>query len=191
MFTKRALAPVLVVLISIALFGYPKPDSDLNGLRCELQFADGDSLGTSSWSHFHFLLLSDKDDLQVFKDTNMWGYFARSFTLRAESKQYEITRRERGWDKNYPEPVTINRGDVLVTNISLCDGSWRVSPALPAKSQYVQIAGRYSLHRENDPPKDSVMMPNDNLWHGAITSAPLELELTKGCILRLNSDNNK
>lgn len=190
MFTKRTLAPVLVLLISLGLFGNPNPESSLGVLRCELQFAEGDSLNTSSWSHFHFLLLSDKDGLQVFKDTNMWGYFARSFTLELESKKYEITRRERVWDKNWPAPITINRGEVLVTDVFLCDGSWRVSPKLPMNSQYVRIAGRYALRPEDDPHKESLMAPIEDLWHGRITSAPIELDLTEGCILRLNSDKN-
>jgi hypothetical protein len=119
----------------------------------------------------------------------MWGYFSRTFDLTVSgTKNYQVTRRERGWDKNNPKAVTIHRGGVLVTDIYLCDGTWRVSPKLPVQEVSVRMAGRYTLRPRTGVSADPSFYPREDVWVGTINSAPVELYLSKECVLQLNSD---
>ena len=161
-------------------------DKPAEGLRCELQLSRGDTLSDSQ-SHFHFLLLSERDGLKVYDEWNMWGYFARTFNLTVGgTKNYQVTRRDRVWNSNFPKSVKIDRGEVLVTDIYLCDGTWHISPKLPVRGVYVSVIGRYTLKPRTA--ADPSSYPLEDVWVGTINSPPVELYLGKGCILRLNSD---
>ena len=160
----------------------------LDPLRCELQATNADTLSVKPWSHINFILLSGHDGLRVFTDWNSWGYFARSFTLTdSDSNKHLVTARDHLWDKNYPATVTIDRGEVLVTDVYLCDGSWQVSPKLPLKENYWTVTGHFAQHQETDP----LFVRNfktDKVWQGAIDSPPVQLVLTKDCVRRLNAE---
>jgi hypothetical protein len=117
------------------------------------------------------------DRIQVYQDWNSWGYFARSFTAKDEnSKTYEITRRQSEWIKNYPSTDTLNKGDLLITDIYLCDGTWRVSPKLPKqKTVSLELVGRFTMKAEkNGLPTDEWTA---NVWTGQIQSAAVEVHL--------------
>jgi hypothetical protein len=164
-------------------------DKPAAALRCELQLSRGDTLTTDSQSHFHFLLFSERNGLKVYDEWNMWGYFARTFDLTvAGTKNYQVTRRDRIWDKYFPKSVTIDRGEVLATDIYLCDGSWSVSPKLPVQTVSVNMIGRYTLRPRTGPAASSSFFPLEDIWIGTINSPPVELNLSKGCVLRLDSE---
>jgi hypothetical protein len=119
-------------------------------LRCELQTSDtpwGKVLDPKLWNHLHFILFSSQDGLRVLSEWNEWGFFARTFTLTdSNSKQYTVTSRDHhNWDGNYPGTVTINSGEVLVSDVYLCDGSWKVSPKLPFEEIHWPVTGHYTL----------------------------------------------
>jgi hypothetical protein len=126
----------------------------------------------------------------------MWGYFARTFTLtNSNSNKYQVTARDTVWDGNYPGTFTINRGEVLVSDIYLCDGSWQVSPKLPVpKLRFDEIegtvSGHYTLKQDTDP-RDVHDFQTNEVWHGTIDSRPTKLLLTKDCVLRLNAERNR
>ncbi len=161
-------------------------DKPVEGLRCELRL-NNEVLTTHPRSHLHFLLFSDRDGMKVYDEWNSWGYFARMFDLAVSgSNNYQVTRRERAWDSNFPKSVTINRGDVLITDIYLCDGTWRVSPKLPVKEVSGRMVGHYTLKPRTGP--GASFYPIEDVWVGTISSAPVELYLSKECILRLNAD---
>ena len=133
--------------------------------------------------HLHFLLFSNRAGLKVYEDWNSWGYFAPSFKAEdGNCRTYDITRRERGWDKNYPSTATLNKGDFLIIDTYLCDETWRVTPKLPAtKTLTLQVVGRFVM-------KADKKRPVSGLWTGQAESAPLEIYLDKPCVDVLNAD---
>lgn len=161
-------------------------------LRCELQTEDrrgGDILDPKLRNHLHFILFSDRDGLRVFSEWNMWGYFARTFTLTdSNSNQYRVTSRDVPFDGNFPGSISINRGEVLVTDVYLCDGSWMVSPKLPLERAKWAVTGHFSLKQEADPTFVSMFKTNE-VWHGTIDSPPAPVDLTKECVSRLNAEH--
>ncbi len=101
------------------------------------------------------------------------------------SKTYEITRRERDWDKNFPSTDTLNKGDFLITDVYLCDGTWRVSPKLPTgKNLTLQLAGRFTMQADKTE-------PISDLWTGEVESAPVEAYVDKGCVDVLNAQRGQ
>jgi len=157
-------------------------------LRCELREPDRGSVNYSIHNprHLHFLLFSDADGLKVYEEWNSWGYYARSFVATdAESKIYEISRRKAIWTVNFPSTDTLNKGEFVITNIYLCDGSWRISPKLPAgQPAELRIVGRFKSQED----KDAV---SAGVWTGQIESKPVEVFLEKECVDRLNAERDK
>jgi hypothetical protein len=134
--------------------------------------------------HLHFLLFSNKAGLKVYEDWNSWGYFAPSFKAEDETcKTYNITRRERDWDKNFPSTTTLNKGDFLIIDTYLCDETWRVLPKLPTnpESLTLQVRGHFAM-------KADKRRPISALWTGQAESAPLEIYLDNQCIEVLNAE---
>ncbi len=134
--------------------------------------------------HLHFLLFSNQAGLKVYEDWNSWGYFAPSFKAEDENcRTYDITRRDRDWDKNYPSTATLNNGDFLIVDAYLCDETWRVSPKLPTgKALTLQVLGRFAM-------KADKRRPLRELWTGQAESTPLEIYLDKQCVDVLNGES--
>jgi hypothetical protein len=157
-------------------------------LRCELRGNDNGFMYFSAHSpnHLHFILFSDADDLKVFQEWNSWGYYARTFLATdAASKTYEFSRREGAWDKNAPTTHTLKRGEFIITDIYLCEGTWQASPKLPAgQPAKLQVVGRF----KNQADKDAM---SAGVWTGKIESKPTEIFLEKECVERLNADREQ
>jgi hypothetical protein len=134
-------------------------------------------------SHLHFVLLSKHVGIDIYEDWNSWGFFTRTFSVTdSQSRHFEIARRPpRGWDRNFPSVTTLDAGQFLVTDIYLCDGSWRVSPRMAIPSgQKLTVIGRFKQERD-----DGFQLGNP--WIGNIESTPVELTLSQACIGSLNS----
>ena len=190
---RTATSLILPLLICVGLTATDKADT-AGGLRCELQPTSTQQLlATEPQSHLHFLLFSERDGLKVYADWNWWGYYARTFVLTdSASQNYEVTRRNPNvWDHNFPASVTINHGQVLVTDIYLCDGTWQASPKLAPKVFSVRMVGHYTLQARTDTSPMPTFYPLEDVWSGTIGSAPVELYLSKDCISRLNADHTK
>jgi hypothetical protein len=143
-------------------------------------------LTTGRRSHLHFILLSNRDGINIYEDWNSWGYFTRSFIATdSQSRHFEITRRPPlGWLRNFPSVTTLNNGQFLITDIYLCDGSWRVSPRMSiASGQELKVVGRLKQEREEGEEFQIFGTP----WIGSVESSPVELTLSKGCIMSLDS----
>lgn len=151
-------------------------------LRCELRANDHGGIRFSTdRSHLHFILFSDVAGLKVYEEWNSWGYYARSFLATdPESKTYRIARREGGWDKNFPSMNTLNKGEFLITDVYLCDGTWRVSPKLAAGPATLRLVGQFQIQASED-------TTNAGVWTGQIDSSPVEVSLEKQCVMRLNA----
>ena len=174
----------MIVLYGLAVVALPEGAGNAE-LTCILQLNGvGPSVTTDPRTHLHLVLLSNRDGIDIYEDWNSWGYFARSFTASdSHSRRYEITRvPPDGWDRNFPSVVTLNRGQFLITDIYLCDGTWRVSPRMSVPSgQELRVIGRFKQAR------DRLALALGNPWVGNIKSAPIELSLSESCIARLNA----
>ena len=133
--------------------------------------------------HLHFLLFSNQAGLRVYEDWNSWGYFAPSFKAEdGNCKTYDITRRERDWDKNFASTAELNKGDFLIIDTYLCDETWRVKPKLPAASTLtLQVVGRFVMEADKK-------RPISGLWTGQAESTPLGIYLDKQCVDVLNAE---
>jgi hypothetical protein len=184
---KRAPMPLALLLLA-AIAAIAQASGQLPELRCELRSSEHDGVYFSpDWpNHLHFLLFSNRSGLKVYQDWNSWGYYARTFKVKDEhSKTYEIARRERGWDKNFPSTDTLNKRDFLITDVYLCDGTWRVSPKLPTGGKLtVQFVGRFVMQADK-------RKPISDLWTGQIESAPVEAYIDKRCIDVLNAERGR
>jgi hypothetical protein len=92
----------------------PEASLQLPELRVELRPSEDGVLLFSPQirHHLHFLLFSNQAGLKVYEDWNSWGYFAPSFKAEdGNCRTYDITRRGRDWDKNFPSTVTLDKGD--------------------------------------------------------------------------------
>jgi hypothetical protein len=163
----------------------PEASLQLPELRVELRPSEDGVLLFSPQirHHLHFLLFSNQAGLKVYEDWNSWGYFAPSFKAEdGNCRTYDITRRDRDWDKNYPSIATLNKEDFLIIDTYLCDETWRVTPKLPAaKTLTLQVLGRFMM-------KADKKRPISGLWTGQAESAPLEIYLDKQCVDVLNAE---
>jgi hypothetical protein len=184
---KRVLI-LLVLLLVAAVAAIAHVSGQLPELRCELRPSEHGEVWFSPElrSHLHFLLLSNRTGLKVFQDWNSWGYYARSFKVKDEhSKTYEITRRESDWDKNFPSTDTLNKGDFLITDVYLCDGTWRVSPKLPiGQALTLRLVGRFMMRADK---KETIR----DLWMGQVESAPVDVHIDKQCVDVLNAERGR
>jgi hypothetical protein len=176
----------IVALCGLAALALPQAVG-VGDFVCALQLNSHpySDLTTDPRSHFHFVLLSKRDGVDTYEDWNSWGYFTRSFTgTDSQSQHFEIARRPPlGWDRNFPSVTTLNNGQFLITDIYLCDGSWRVSPKMPISSgQKLTVVGRFKQERDEEK-----LRIFGNPWVGSIESVPVELTLSEGCVTSLNS----
>ena len=157
-----------------------------NGLRGELRANfDDDSdifLSANSSAHLHFILFSNADGLKVYQNWNQWGLYSRSvLALDENAKRYEITMPVvQHWTRNFPSTDTINKGDVLVTDVNLC--SWHVSPKLPTSAQGIKLrlTGRFAI--QNTPAN------RNTVWTGHIETPPIQVTFDAACVAALNAD---
>jgi hypothetical protein len=184
---KSCLIPLVLLLVA-AIGAIAHASGQLPELRCELRPSEhaGVWFSPEQRSHLHFLLLSNRTGLKVYQDWNSWGYYARSFKGKDEhSKPYEITRRESEWDKNFPSTDTLNKGDFLVTDVYLCDGTWRASPELPTgQNLTLRLVGRFIIQADK---KETIR----DLWTGQVESSPVEVHVDKRCVDVLNAERGR
>ena len=142
----------IIALSGLAVLALPG-DVGSGDLMCTLQLNSypHSDMTADLRSHLHFVLLSKRSGIDVYEDWNSWGYFTRSFSATdAQSRHFEITRRPRGWDRNFPSVTTLNSGQFLITDIYLCDGSWRVSPRMTIPGQKLGVIGSFKQERERE-----------------------------------------
>lgn len=140
---------------------------------------------TDARSHLHFVLLSKRDGIKKYEDWNSWGYFTRSFTATdSQSRHFETTKRPAvECVTDSPSWTTLNNGQVLITDIYLCDGGWSVSPRMAISSgRKLTVVGHFKQERDH-----GELPTFGDPWIGSIDSAPVELTLGERCIANLNS----
>jgi hypothetical protein len=178
---------VLVVLLGCVFAAASSRSQDMSmtksALRCELRGNENGNIYFGEYMHnMHFLLFSGQDGLKVYQEWNSWGYYARSFSAVDQdgpSKKYEIQRRPGEWTKNTPSTHTLNRGEFLITDIDLCDGTWSITPALPNAPAKLVITPHFEIGAREDAVTNGV-------WTGRIDGPPKEVFIEKTSVALLN-----
>ena len=157
-------------------------------LRCEIRANDNYLIffGQGAPNNMHFVLHSDRDGIKVYRESNSWGYETRSFAATEQynktSPQYTILRRGRTWKGNAPSVMVLNKGEFLINDINLCDGSWQITPKLPSDAAAKLIVRpKFQVDAQTGDMKTGV-------WTGKIEGAAQEVSLDKSCVSRLNAD---
>jgi len=102
----------------------------------------------------------------LLSDHCSWGYESLSFEItNPAGKHYSVRRTPRGWDKNYPMPVVIQPGDVLVRSVNFADGSWRgMPPGIAGSAKGWKIQAILAVRPER-------IILEGRFWTGTATSA--------------------
>lgn len=130
----------------------------------------------------HFLLKIHKN-VRVFQEWCSWGYFNRwivAVEIGGAGKKYTFKRKPRGWTKNFPAYHELKKGEFLITDIDLCDGSWQVEPQLPSNKMFqLKLTGHYTVV----PDKESRKY---NVWTGELVTNSVVLTVYPECADKLN-----
>lgn len=134
-------------------------------------------------NEIHFLLTAEKGPVRVFQEWCSWGYFTRSFSawaLDAVDKKYVFKRSNRmAWTKNYPATHNLKKGEFLITNVDLCDGTWTVEPDLPEKDLELSMIGHFEIKPDEETRKQKV-------FTGKLKTKPIKIVMGKSCAAIIN-----
>lgn len=119
--------------------------------------------------HFHVVVrnVSEKP-LRVWTDRFSWGYDNLSFEqTHDDGKTTRITKKERGWRKNYPDWLELQPGECYVLNVNLFSTDiWNEVPGADpkAKPKLVKLQAIYEVQPDEESKKLGV-------WAGKVVSA--------------------
>lgn len=133
----------LLIVLSLWLGDLQAAPEPVNVLSLQIvphhRAADGKQqimLGSVS-SHFHVVLTNiSAAPIKLWKDSCSWGYANLWFeSVDQAGKIVQIKKRPKGWNKNFPEWVTLAPGAHWVLEVKLDDNTWQNWPlARPAKT---------------------------------------------------------
>ncbi len=139
--------------------------------------------GNDMHNNFHVILRTKDKPVRVFQTSNSWGWQTRLFTAvdRYDSnKKYRIIRNPRPWYKNVPSTHEIKAGNLLITDINLIDGSWKVEPPLEeGRAHRLLLTAHFNLDVSSEAKIQKV-------WIGKISSSSEESVLQQEVIPILN-----
>lgn len=99
---------------------------------------------------------------------NSWGDAALSFVIAGKDGETEIVRTQQVYTRNVPATVVVGPGEAETIVFDLGDGTWTPSPS--------NASGRRLSARFVVPASDEARA--EGLWTGAISSNPVDLNLT-------------
>jgi hypothetical protein len=145
---NRVAAPLLLVLCASStnvLAAEATPSSGLTvrivptAKRREVGAIDLTRLG----DHFHVVLTNTSPKpIRIWREWCSWGYFALSFEAQDQAgKAFRISKKQRGWDKNYPDWMELAPGEPAVIDVNLDPADWEASP-LSSSSWETQLRMR-------------------------------------------------
>ncbi|MCX7048466.1 MAG: hypothetical protein NTX50_23640 [Candidatus Sumerlaeota bacterium] len=101
----------------------------------------------------------------LWREGRHWGYFNLSFEATDENgKSWIIKKKDRGWDKNYPDFCTVDPNGDFVIDVTLKPDTWENPPQLEAgKPKTVTLRAIYQVGETEESKKDHV-------WIGKVVS---------------------
>ena len=142
---KSLLFSCTLILVALLTRYVSAAKSELVQPHCSLQVSDDRPnyekdgkerpVPISSKSKIFFVLTATGSSIKIEQAWNSTGYYQRSFMATdANGHSYTIQRTGGIWGMNFAATFTLLPGDVRVTEISLCDGTWLATPKFPAAS---------------------------------------------------------
>lgn len=119
--------------------------------------------------HFHVLVKNVSDaPLRLWTDKYSWGYSNLSFEqVAADGTVTKITKKPRGWDKNFPDWLELQPGDTYVLNVNFAAADiWENAPTAAAgkKPTLVKLRAVFEISPDEESTKNAV-------WTGKLQSA--------------------
>jgi hypothetical protein len=145
-------------------------DSDVLSVRIvPTNFADAGPRGiTLSGPSQHFSVVITnigRDSIRLWRQTCSWGYANLSFEAKdANGATVAVTKKQRGWEKNFPDWITIPPGDHFVVDVAFDVASWQNSP-LPKAGQQKLVSLRAFYEIPADPETKA-----NKVWVGKVAS---------------------
>lgn len=106
--------------------------------------------------HFDVVVTNVSDrPVRLWREWCSWGYFSLSFVVTGEDgKSVTVSKKPRGWDKNYPDATILPPGDHMVFEVTFDDAIWQNSP-LPerGRSRAVKLKAEYAVGGDKDAEK--------------------------------------
>ena len=131
-----------------------------------------------SGDHFHVVLTNiSKRPVRLWREWCSWGYFNLSLESRdREGKTLSVSKRERDWDRNYPDWMELLPGDSTVFNVGLEPKVWMNSPiAVPAAGKthkaVIRLRAVYNVRDDEDARREGV-------WVGRVSSPEIDYQFT-------------
>ena len=127
--------------------------------------------------HFYVLITNRSNEaIQLWKEWCSWGYFNLSFEARRkDGKVLVISKRDRGWDRNFPCPTTVPPGGHVVRDVALEPSIWENSPLSGGSGQ--ATVGLRAVFEISEDPKTREF----NVWTGKVWSAEDQYSIYWSC----------
>jgi len=116
--------------------------------------------------HFHVVLTNvTKAPIRLWREWCSWGYFTLSFEMTDQSgKKVSIQKKPKGWNKNYPDWITILPGEHMVFDVTFDEATWQNAPSLEAnKPQIARLKAIFEI-------PENVEAKERNIWTGRVSS---------------------
>jgi len=133
----------------------------------------GDTLELFGDGHFHVVVTNlATAPIRVWKEWCSWGYFDLSFEARdATGRSFVISKKNRGWDKNFPCPIAIGGGRSWVIDVNLDPSIWLNSPlSNDTGKATLRLKAVFEI-REDERSRE------ERVWTGKVTSPAGEYTL--------------
>lgn len=112
-------------------------------------------------------------EVRVWREWCSWGWFQLSFEVRIDDDRVVLVRKkERGWDKNFPDFWTLAPGEPLVLTANLLDAeAWKwSSPAARLRGKTMEVRAVF-MSADDDEAEEM------GAFHGEILSPWRKYEL--------------
>jgi hypothetical protein len=116
--------------------------------------------------HFYVVVTNVSDEpVRLWREWCSWGYFNLSFVVTdGAGEEVRVTKRPRGWDKNFPDDSIVPPGGHAVFEVSFDESVWQDAPLPEAgKSRAVRMRAVYEVKEDDESVKHGV-------WTGSVSS---------------------
>jgi hypothetical protein len=125
--------------------------------------------------HFHVVVTNVSDEpIRLWREWCSWGYFNLSFEVtNGDGRPIAVRKRDRAWDKNYPDWEIIPPGGHQVWDVTFDPTTWKDSP-LPETpgSRAVSMRAIYGIRPDKETKEYGI-------WTGQVSSPEESYKLWK------------
>jgi len=126
----------------------------------------GQWIELANGGHFHVVVANlSSSPIRLWEEWCSWGYFNLSFEARESTgSSFVISKKNRGWDKNFPCPVVVDAGHSWVIDVNLEPSIWENSPlASDTGKATLRLRAIFEI-REGEQSK------TEKVWTGKVSS---------------------